>query len=157
MLEIDENDKIIDILEHKAGQKYLLASRHGKGFIVQSEDVLAQTKSGKIIMNIANDDEAIILRLLKPTDTHVAVIGDNRKLLIFTIDQLPVMKRGQGVSLQKYKDSGLSDLICFNEEQGLTWRYGNGVKQETNFSFWLGKRASAGKLPPTGFPRNNKF
>lgn len=157
VLEIDEDDKIIEMLEYQKGEKFILATKFGKGFIVSADDVLAQTKSGKIVMNLVDGDEANILRKFSAEDTHVAVIGTNRKLLIFPITELPIMKRGQGVALQKYKEAHLSDLTTINQAHGLSWRYGNGVREEKNIDFWIGKRASAGKLPPHGFSRMNRF
>ena len=88
---------------------------------------------------------------------HVAVIGENRKLLIFPLSQIPVMKKGQGVTLQKYKDCELADVKCFTLKEGLSWALGGKTRTETDLKAWTGNRADAGRLPPTGFPRTNRF
>jgi len=100
------------------------------------------------------------VRAIPATDDMIAVIGDNRKLLVFAIDELPVMQRGQGVALQKYKDGGMADARSFVMAEGLSWAMGGATgrtRTENDLSFWKGARASAGRLPPTGFPRDNKF
>jgi topoisomerase-4 subunit A len=134
----------------------LLAASNGKGFIVNSDDVIAATKSGKQIMQITGDHKCIICRLLNNGDM-VAVIGTNRKLLVFAIEEIPELKRGQGVTLQKYRDAHLSDLKIFNSKEGLSWVLGNKTRLEMQIMSWRAKRGSIGKMPPTGFPKDNKF
>ena len=87
----------------------------------------------------------------------VAVIGENRKLLVFGIEDMPVMTRGRGVILQKYRDGGMSDVKVFKREEGLTWKSGDRTRTQTDLVGWEGKRAQAGRMPPAGFPRSNKF
>lgn len=155
LIEIDNNE-IVNIFPHKTGQKILLASSSGKGFIVNSDDVIASTKGGKQIMQVSEGHQCGIC---KPLDSGnmVAVIGTNRKLLVFGIDEIPEMKRGQGVTLQKYRDAKLSDIKIFNSEEGLSWSFGSKTRVETQIMSWRAKRGGAGKIPPTGFPKDNRF
>jgi topoisomerase-4 subunit A len=141
---------------HKPGRKLLVASSAGDGFIVPEDDVIAQTRSGKQVLNVRGDTRALIC---KPTfgDT-VAVVGENRKVLVFSLDELPEMGRGKGVRLQKYKDGGLSDATTFTMAAGLSWLDPAGrTRTEIELSEWHGKRASAGRMAPRGFPRDNRF
>lgn len=116
------------------------------------------TRTGKQIMNVKGD---VMAKVCIPIGgDHVAVVGENRKLLIFPVDEVPVLARGAGVALQKYRDGGLSDVITFNLEDGLSWKMGGSGdrrRTETDLTAWLGKRAQAGRLPPTGFPKSNTF
>ena len=155
MVEIDNNE-IVNILSYKAGQKIFLAASNGKGFIVNSDDVIASTKGGKQIMQLVGDHKCVVCKLLE-VGNMVAVIGTNRKLLVFGIDEMPEMKRGQGVTLQKYRDAQLSDVKIFGSEEGLSWSLGNKTRLETQIISWRAKRGSVGKMPPTGFPKDNKF
>ena len=155
MVEIDNNE-IVNILSYKAGQKIFLAASNGKGFIVNSDDVIASTKGGKQIMQLVGDNKCVVCKLLE-VGNMVAVIGTNRKLLVFGIDEMPEMKRGQGVTLQKYRDAQLSDVKIFGSEEGLSWSLGNKTRLETQIMSWQAKRGSVGKMPPTGFPKDNKF
>lgn len=154
MMEMGEGNDIASLFIHDAQMKVIVASTEGKGFIVEASDILAQTRSGKQILDV-KDGKA--LKAVPVEGEMVAVIGTNRKLLIFGIDELPVMKRGQGVFLQKYKGSQLSDVKTFNKADGLSWNLSGRVRTETDIREWLGTRASAGKLPPVGFPRSNQF
>jgi len=118
--------------------------------------VAAQTKNGKQVLNLAAGGEAAVCRRVE--GDHVAVVGENRKLLIFPLEELPEMTRGRGVILQKYKDGGLSDIKAFTLSEGLGWAAGVGrTRTETKLRDWIGKRAQAGRLPPTGFAKSNKF
>ena len=123
MIEI-ENNEIVNIIPYKSRQKILVAASNGKGFIVNSDDVIAGTKGGKQIMQITGDHKCI---MCKPLDkgNMVAVIGTNRKLVVFAIEEIPELKRGQGVALQKYRDAELSELKVFNSGEGLSWSLGN--------------------------------
>jgi len=122
---------------------------------VKGEDLLAEKRTGKQVMNIDPPTEAA---LCVPADgDSVAVIGENRKLLVFPIDQVPEMSRGRGVQLQAYRDGGLSDAKVFNRADGLTWALGDRTRTEVDLRPWLGNRAGAGKAPPNGFPRGNRF
>ncbi|MGX6960772.1 MAG: DNA topoisomerase IV subunit A [Rickettsia endosymbiont of Pentastiridius leporinus] len=154
LVDIGNND-ITNILVYNPGQLLLLASSIGKGFLVNSNEVIAQTKTGKQIMNVP-EGHACIACLPVAGDT-ISCIGESRKLLIFNIDEIPEMKKGQGVTLQKFKNAKLLDIKIFNKEDGLSWNNGGKVKLEKNIIAFLGKRGSTGKLPPMGFPKNNKF
>ena len=151
------NDQdIVGLLVHQPGRKLLVASSDGRGFVVPEDEVVAQTKNGKQVLNVGTGVEAVVCR---PTEgDHVAVIGENRKLLIFPLDELPEMTRGRGVMLQRYKDGGLSDAKTFSLAEGLSWTAGAGrIRTESDLRAWVGKRAQAGRLPPSGFARSNKF
>jgi topoisomerase-4 subunit A len=135
-----------------------VASRQGYGFVVPEDECLANTRKGKQVLNVSGSEEA---KLIVPVEGEmVAIIGDNRKLLVFPLEALPEMTRGKGVRLQKYKDGGLSDLKTFPSATGLTWTDSSGrnyTKTMPELAEWLGNRADAGRSPPTGFPRNNRF
>ncbi len=158
MIDLDAGDDVVALMPYQAGAKLIVASTDGKGFVVETDKVIAATRNGKQVMNVSGRIRAAICR---PAEgDSVAVVGDNRKLLIFSLAELPVMTRGRGVLLQRYKDGGLSDLTVFNRENGLSWTMGgagNRTRTETDLLSWEGKRGNAGRLPPTGFPRNNKF
>ncbi|GAB4140057.1 MAG: DNA topoisomerase IV subunit A [Sphingomonadales bacterium] len=159
MVDMEQGADIVALMVLKPGQKLLLASRQGRGFLVEADKVAASTRAGKQVMNIKAKNDAAIAALEADGD-HVAVIGDNRKLLIFPLAELPEMARGQGVALQRYKDGGLADVKLINLAQGLSWPMGGKegrVRTETDLGPWLGKRGQAGRMPPMGFPRSNKF
>lgn len=151
-----ENNEVVNILPYKANQKLFIASSAGKGFIVNSDEVIAQTKNGKQVMQVSGENKCTICKPIYNVDM-VAVIGTHRKLLVFGLDELPEMKRGQGVTLQKYRDAKLSDIKLFNAEEGLSWSSGNKQRIEKQIMTWRAKRGGIGKLPPTGFPKNNRF
>lgn len=156
MMDLANDEEVMDMFVHEPGRKLLLASSIGKGFIVAEEDVLAQTRGGKQVLNVPPKQRASICRPI--TGDKVAVIGQNRKLLIFDVAEIPEMKRGQGVTLQKYKNGNMSDLKIFKGEDGLSWPQGESrTRTEPDLNYWLGKRGSVGKIPPVGFPRTNKF
>ncbi len=150
-----ENEDIVTLQVYNPEENLLVASSSGKGFIIEASEVMAQTRGGKQILTPGEGAKA--MACLPVAGDHVAVIGDNRKLLLFPISQVPLMKKGQGVALQKYKDGGLSDVKTFNRKEGLSWQIGDRTRLETDIKPWLGNRADAGRLPPTGFPRTNKF
>jgi topoisomerase-4 subunit A len=158
MVDIPQDVEIVDILIHRPGQKLLVASTAGDGFIVPEEEVIAQTRAGKQVLNVKEPVKAL---LAKPvTADHVAVVGENRKLLVFSLEELPEMGRGKGVRLQKYKDGGLSDARTFLLEAGLTWLDPAGRTRTVSaeeLEEWIGKRAGSGRMAPRGFPRDNKF
>ncbi|KKB96384.1 DNA topoisomerase 4 subunit A [Candidatus Arcanobacter lacustris] len=155
LIDLENDDEIITMFIAGDNRNLLLASKSGKGFIVSEQDVIASTKTGKQILNLSSKDKAFLCKIVD--GDALAIIGDNRKLLIFKVDELPVMKKGQGVALQKYKEAMVSDIKIFNLAEGLSWSLGNKTRLETELIGWLGKRASVGKLPPVGFPKNNKF
>lgn len=154
-VDVAEDAEIVTMFAWQPDQKLLVASRNGKGFIVNSNDVIAQTRAGKIILNLAEGDKALLCK--QASGTHVAVIGTNRKMVVFSADEIPTMTRGSGVILQRYQEAKLSDAKFFNLEDGLSFPSGNGTRVERNINLWLAKRATVGKFPPVGFPRSNKF
>ena len=155
VVDLTNEDAVVAMFVHRDAQRFLVAASDGKGFIVKGEDLLAEKRTGKQVMNIDPPTEAA---LCVPADgDSVAVIGENRKLLVFPIDQVPEMSRGRGVQLQAYRDGGLSDAKVFNRADGLTWALGDRTRTEVDLRPWLGNRAGAGKAPPNGFPRGNRF
>lgn len=153
-IDLPQDADIIAMFVYKPDENLFVASSKGKGFIVAAKDVIAQTRAGKIIMNVT-DDKAI---LCTPANgNHVAVIGTNRKMVVFKAEEIPTMARGSGVILQKYAGATLSDVKFFNVEDGLAFPSGNGTRIERDITPWLARRATVGKIPPVGFPRSNKF
>ncbi len=156
MVDLPNDSEIVDLQIFRAGEKLLVASSAGDGFIVPSDEVLAQTRAGKQVMSLGAGVKAALCR--KVAGDSVAVVGDNRKVLVFPLAELPEMARGKGVRLQKYKDGGLSDAITFEMSAGLSWKDPAGrTRTESDLAEWLGARASAGRMAPRGFPRDNKF
>ena len=156
MVDLPNESEIVAMRIHRPGERLIVASSAGDGFIVPEDEVLAQTRSGKQVLNVKDGVKAL---LVKPvTGDHVAVVGENRKVLVFPLEELPEMTRGKGVRLQKYKDGGLSDLTTLVLEMGLSWHDPAGrTRTETELSEWLGKRAGTGRMAPRGFPRDNTF
>ena len=156
MVDLPNEAEIVDLFIHQPDRKLLLASSAGDGFVVPENDVVAQTRAGKQVLNVKGDVRA---KVCKPVSGDaVAVVGENRKVLVFGLDELPEMGRGKGVRLQKYKDGGLSDATTFTLGEGLSWRDPAGrTRSETELAEWRGKRASAGRMAPRGFPRDNTF
>ncbi|MDF0599023.1 DNA topoisomerase IV subunit A [Psychromarinibacter halotolerans] len=156
MVDLPNEAEIVDLFIHDPEGKLLLASSAGDGFIVPQPEVVAQTRSGKQVLNVRGDVKAKICR--KVSGDHVACVGENRKVLVFPLTELPEMGRGKGVRLQKYKDGGLSDLTTFTLADGLSWLDPAGrTRTESDLSEWLGKRAGSGRMAPRGFPRDNTF
>jgi topoisomerase IV subunit A len=150
------NDQdIVSVMIHKPGRKLLVAASDGRGFVVPEDEVLAQTKGGKQVLNVKGGVEAQSCTVAE--GDSIAVVGENRKLLIFPMEELPVMSRGRGVVLQRYKDGGLSDATAFTLAEGLTWRAGERSRTESDLAVWLGKRAQAGRIAPRGFSSANRF
>jgi topoisomerase-4 subunit A len=155
LAELSNEDDITALFVAVEGTKYLIASNTGRGFVVPAAELLAERKTGKQVLNLKPKEEAA---LCVPADgDHVAIIGQNRKLLVFPLDQVPEMARGAGVILQRYKDGELSDVKVFRLADGLTWKLGDRVRTEMDLRPWLGERGTAGRLPPNGFPRAPKF
>ncbi len=156
MVDLPNEAEIVALFIHEPGRKLLLASSAGDGFVVPEDDVVAQTRTGKQVLNVKGDVQA---RVCRPVEgDHVACVGENRKVLVFALSELPEMGRGKGVRLQKYKDGGLSDARTFTLDIGLSWLDPAGrTRTETELRDWLGKRAGAGRMAPRGFPRDNRF
>jgi len=168
MVDLPNEAEIIDIFVHKPDRKLLVASSAGDGFLVPEKDVIAQTRTGKQVLNVKDDIRAMICKPV--TGDHVAVVSKNGRFLVFPISEMPELGRGKGVRIQKYNmargrqgtlelDGGLSDITTFEWENGLTWSMGGSGKtrHEPDLSDWLGKRAGVGKKAPYGFPKDYKF
>ncbi|MGR3501535.1 DNA topoisomerase IV subunit A [Pseudaestuariivita sp.] len=156
MVDLPQEVEIVDLFIHRAGGKLLLASSAGDGFVVPEDEVVAQTRAGKQALNVR---APVVARVCRPvTGDAVAVVGENRKVLVFDLSELPEMTRGKGVRLQKYKDGGLSDATTFNWAEGLSWLDPAGrTRTEADLAEWRGKRAGTGRMAPRGFPRDNRF
>jgi topoisomerase-4 subunit A len=158
MVDLEEGQDFVDLFVHTPGQKRLIASSVGDGFLVSEDELLANTRKGKQVLNVTGGAEA---KLIAPADGDtVAVVGENRKMVIFPASELPEMSRGKGVRLQKYKDGGISDARIYRAGDGLSWTDSSGrtfVKPMSELRDWVGERAQAGRQVPQGFPRNNKF
>jgi topoisomerase-4 subunit A len=156
MVDLPNEAEIITLFISDPTRKLLVASTAGDGFIVPETEVVAQTKSGKQVLNVRSDVRALSCHPV--LGDHIACVGQNRKVLVFAISELPEMGRGKGVRLQKYKDGGLSGVTSFVLAEGLSWKDPAGrTRTETNLDEWIGKRASAGRMAPRGFPRDNRF
>jgi topoisomerase IV subunit A len=155
LAELSNEDDIAAMFIAEEGARYLVASTTGRGFVVPAAELAAEKRTGKLVLNLKPGEEAALCALAD--GDHVAIIGDNRKLLVFPLDQVPEMVRGGGVILQRYKDGGMADAKVFRLADGLTWRLGEKTRTETNLRDWIGERAQAGRLPPNGFPRIPRF
>lgn len=156
MVDLPNEAQIVDLFLHRPGGRMIVASSDGDGFIIPSDEMLAQTRAGKQVLNLRDGARALICKPV--AGDHVAVVGENRKLLVFPLDELPEMSRGKGVRLQKFKDGGLSDLATLTLADGLSWKDPAGrTRLESDLTEWLGKRASMGRMAPRGFPRDNRF
>ncbi len=155
MIDLGNEHDVVALLPHRPGLKLLVAASDGRGFVVAADEALAQTRGGKQILNLG---DGAVARVAAPVagDT-VAAVGENRKLLLFPLSEVPEMGRGRGVILQRFKDGGLSDLKVFTLSEGLTWRRGDQTRTETDLRAWVATRAQAGRIVPRGFPQNIKF
>jgi topoisomerase-4 subunit A len=158
MVDMENDQDILTAFVHDPQRKLIVASTAGYGFVVAEPEMVANTRKGKQIMNVGMPDEA---KLVVPaTGDHVAIVGENRKMLVFPLSQLPEMSRGKGVRLQRYKDGGISDIKCFSMEAGLSWEDSAGrsfTRSKDELLEWIGDRATAGRAVPKGFPRSGKF
>lgn len=155
MIDLGNDVDIVDLFRHQPGRTLLVVSEDGRGFRVEEAEVLAQTRAGKQVLNLEDGKSA---RICHPvTGDTLAIIGNNRKMLVFPLEQVPVMTRGKGVQLQKYKDASVADVKTFTLAEGLSWRNGERNFNVTDLTGWMGDRAGQGKMPPNGFPKNNRF
>ncbi|MBB6123216.1 DNA topoisomerase IV subunit A [Sphingobium subterraneum] len=160
MVDLDNETEIIALLPARSEGKMLLAASDGRGFVAAMADVVAETRKGKQVVNVRPGARLVAVRPIAAGTDSVAVIGENRKLLVFPLAELPEMARGQGVQLQRYRDGGLSDITAFALADGLSWTMGGEsgrTRTEADLSPWRAARGAAGRMPPTGFPRNNRF
>jgi topoisomerase-4 subunit A len=158
MVDIEDAGDCVELVVHEPGRRLLVASTAGYGFVVAEDDVIAMTRKGKQVLNVKGDDEAAVCAPV--AGDSVAVIGENRKLLLFPLEELPEMPRGKGVRLQRYRDGGLADAKTFSKKEGLI--YIDAAKRSftvapADLRDWWGARAAAGRLPPRGFPKSGKF
>ncbi|MCA1297247.1 DNA topoisomerase IV subunit A [Stappia indica] len=158
MVDMEEGSDVVEVFVHKPDRRLLVSSTEARGFVVKEEDVVANTRKGKQVLNVSAPHEAALC--VAAEGDHVAIIGRNRKLLVFPLAQISEMTRGRGVRLQRYRDGGVSDITVFAAEEGLTWIDSSGrsfTRKLDELTDWRGDRAQAGRLPPNGFPRTNKF
>jgi topoisomerase-4 subunit A len=157
-VDLEQEADVVAVFRHQGGRKFLVASTEGRGFVVPEDECLANTRKGKQVLNVAMPDEARAIAVVE--GELVAAIGENRKMLVFPLEQVPEMTRGRGVRLQRYKDGGLSDIKAFKVEDGLSWTDTAGRAFSLTLkelADWRGNRADAGRLAPKGFPRSNTF
>ncbi len=157
-IDLVTEDSIVGILKYKKGKKILLCSYNNKGFIVPAMDsLIGQTKLGKQVFIVNDNDKLKVFRYIDEEDDHIAVIGENHKLLIFSINELSKQNKGKGINIQKVKQGGLSDAISFKLDEGISCKSNKKNKNFSDLKLWLGKRSQSGRLAPRGFPRSNKF
>ena len=158
MVDMDAAEDVVAVFVHNPERKLLVVSTEGRGFVVPEAETLANTRKGKQVMGVDAPEE---MRLcVTALGDHVAILGENRKLLIFPLNQVPEMTRGKGVRLQRYKDGSVADARVFAKADGLTWVDSSGrtfTRPLAEIKDWIGERAQAGRLPPSGFPRSNRF
>jgi topoisomerase-4 subunit A len=160
IVDLENESEIVALLPARLGGRLLLAADNGRGFIANVNEIIAETRKGRQVVNLKPKSKLKIVRTIDAPSDYVAVIGDNRKLVVFPLSELPEMARGQGVQLQRYRDGGLSDALAFRLEDGLSWTMGGDsgrIRTETDLTPWRVARGAAGRMPPTGFPRNNRF
>jgi topoisomerase IV subunit A len=160
MVDIDAEAQIVALLVYRPDAQLLLAASSGRGFAAQASELLAETRKGRAVMTTKPGVKLAVVREIPPEHDHVAVVGDNRKLVLFSLEELPVLAKGQGVTLQRYRDGGLADATTLRLEDGLSWKMGGEsgrTRTEPDMRLWKVARGAAGRLPPSGFPRDNRF
>ena len=160
LVDMDNEGAIVSLMPARAGGELLLASSDGRGFLAATADIMAETRKGKQVVNVRAGARLAVVHPVAPEADSIAVIGENRKLLVFAISEVPRMVRGQGVQLQRYRDGGLSDAIAFRLSDGLSWTMGGDsgrTRTEADMTPWKVARGAAGRMPPNGFPRDNRF
>jgi topoisomerase-4 subunit A len=159
-IDLEAEVDIVQLLIVRPELKLLIASSDGKGFIATGDATLAETRKGKQLVNLRPGAKVAVVRSIPEGADAVAVVGENRKMLVFPLAELPELARGQGVTLQRYRDGGLADALAFPLAEGLSWALGGDsgrTRTETDLTAWRAARGAAGRMPPIGFPRNNKF
>jgi topoisomerase-4 subunit A len=159
-IDLEAEVDIVQLLVGRPGMKLLIASSDGRGFVTTGDATLAETRKGKQLVNLRPRSTVAVVRPIAEDADAVAVVGENRKMVVFPLSELPELGRGQGVMLQRYRDGGLSDAIAFRLEDGLSWALGGEsgrVRTESDLSPWRAARGAAGRMPPIGFPRSNRF
>jgi topoisomerase-4 subunit A len=156
MVDLPNEAQMLALFVHVPGGRLLVASEAGDGFVLPEDEAVAQTRAGRQVLNLKPGARARVCRPV--SGDHVAVVGENRKLLVFPRAELPEMSRGKGVRLQRYKDGGLADAVTFDLGDGLSWKDPAGrTRTVTDLAEWVSARASAGRMAPRGFPRENRF
>jgi topoisomerase-4 subunit A len=159
-IDLEAEVEIVQLLIARPDMKLLIASSDGRGFVTSGDSTLAETRQGKQLVNLRSGATVAIVRPIPEAADAVAVVGENRKMVVFPLSELPELARGQGVMLQRYRDGGLSDAIAFRLGDGLSWALGGEtgrVRTESDLSAWRAARGAAGRMPPIGFPRTNRF
>ena len=160
MLDIDPEAQIVAVVPYRAGGQLLLAANTGRGFAAEMDELLAETRKGRAVVSTKPGVKLTVVREIAPEHDHIAVIGDNRKLVVFALSEVPVLAKGQGVALQRYRDGGMADAVTLRIEDGLSWPMGGDsgrTRSEKDLLPWKVARGAAGRLPPNGFPRDNRF
>ena len=160
MVDIDAGAEIVSLIVYRPKAQLLLASNIGRGFAAEADELLAETRKGRGVMNTKPGVKLAVVREIPAEHDHVVVVGDNRKLVIFSLEELPILAKGQGVTLQRYRDGGLADAITIRLDDGLSWKMGGETgrtRTEPDMRMWKVARGAAGRMPPTGFPRDNRF
>ena len=159
-IDLEAEVEIVQLLVARPEMKLLIASSDGRGFVTSGDATLAETRKGKQLVNLRPRATLLVVRPIGEVADAVAVVGENRKMVVFPLSELPELSRGQGVMLQRYRDGGLSDAVAFRLEDGLSWTLGGETgrtRTETDLTSWRAARGAAGRMPPIGFPRSNRF
>ncbi len=160
MADVEGDANVVALVPASSAARLLLVATDGRGFVAPTGEIVAETRKGRQVVNLRADARLRIVRPIAPDDDYVAIIGDNRKLVVFPIEELPEMTRGQGVQLQKYRDGGTADAVTFRFERGLSWPMGGETRRtrtEADMAAWRVARGATGRMPPVGFPRSNRF
>jgi topoisomerase IV subunit A len=160
MIDLEGDVGIVALLPASQAEKLLVAASDGRGFVLKAADAIAETRKGKAVVNPRPGAKLRLVRPIRPDHDYVAAIGDNRKMLVFPLSEVAELSKGQGVQLQRYRDGGLSDATTFKFAEGLSWAMGGEsgrMRTEGDLQPWRTARGAAGRMPPTGFPRDNRF
>jgi topoisomerase IV subunit A len=160
MLDLEGEAPAVALFRAAGAGKLLLAASDGRGFVAKTSELLAETRKGRQVMNLRAGAKLKVVHPIAGDADYVAVVGDNRKLVLFPLAELPEMARGSGVQLQRYRDGGLADAVALAFANGLSWAMGGGsgrIRTEPDLTAWRTARGAAGRMPPTGFPRDNRF
>jgi topoisomerase-4 subunit A len=160
LVDLDADVGIVTMLVARPQSRLLVASSDGRGFVTRGEATLAETRKGKQLVNLRPGAKVAVIREIPEGADAIATIGENRKMLVFPLTELPELGRGQGVTLQRYRDGGLADAVAFRLADGLSWALGGEsrrVRTESDLTAWRAARGAAGRMPPLGFPRSNRF
>jgi topoisomerase IV subunit A len=160
IIDLEGEEDVVALMPAVTGTRLLLVSSDGRGFVTSAAGAIAETRKGKQVVNLKDKAKLRVVRRIHEGDDYVAAIGDNRKMVVFPLAELPEMGRGQGVALQRYRDGGLADAKSFRFADGLSWSMGGATGRtrfEADLSPWRAARGAAGRMPPIGFPRDNRF